>query len=384
MRVVSDVDGALHRLLLWFPREAALRPGYRTAYAELLTSLPVTTQLTVFVHPEAAADLRALIAAGGRRDSTTVIPASGDLRFTVWARDPAITLRDHDGGVSFLAPTRFNRQQDASAVAQLARAIGAPVNRTAACPPGGDVLIGDDFVLGGRDALRAAAGNGGTGSTSRAAERLRTLLDPRRQVIVLGSDRPPPSSRTRERRVGTRDVLELLPGGPAGGRPLQHLDTFVTLAGHGDHGRARVLVGSSRLADELLDRAPIDPALDAHFDEVATQLADGGFEVIRNPLPLTYGYGRRRIEGVMRDVRLWYLATANNALVQFSAAEGDRVWLPTYGHGAWQELAVTDAANRRIWEQLGVTVHELTSYHAFAQRFGALRCITQVLERTAS
>ena len=84
---------------------------------------------------------------------------------------------------------------------------------------------------------------------------------------------------------------------------------------------------------------------------------------------------------MLREVRLWDPATANNALVQVDAGEGDQVWLPTYGHGPWEALATTDAANRETWERLGFRVHELASYHAFAQRFGALRGITEVLER---
>jgi hypothetical protein len=51
------------------------------------------------------------------------------------------------------------------------------------------------------------------------------------------------------------------------------------------------------------------------------------------------------------------------------------------GHGAWKELAATDEANRRLWEELGFTVHELASFHAFAQRAGALHCIAKELER---
>lgn len=101
----------------------------------------------------------------------------------------------------------------------------------------------------------------------------------------------------------------------------------------------------------------------------------------RNPLPLTYGDGRRHIDGELRDVRLWYLATTNNCLVQIDEAEGDHVWLPTYGHDAWRELTATDAANRHLWEELGFAVHELTSFHAFAQRFGALHCIAKELDR---
>ena len=381
LRAVSDVDGALRHLALWFPVEAVRRPGYRAAYAELFTSLPPSVRLTVLVHPDAAADLDTLVAVADRDATTTTVHTTADLRFTVWARDPAVPLRGRADQITFLAPERFNQQQDIHAVDQLARGIGARVHRSAACPPGGDLLVGDGFVLAGQDAPRAVGGDGGPASPGSTADRLRALLDPERKVLVLGSDRPLPEPRTRERRAGTREVLEILPGGPASRHPLRHLDTFVTLAGRGDDGRPRVLVGSPAVADQLLARPAVEPALDERFDEVAAQLVSHGFEVIRNPLPLTYAHGRRRIDGLLREVRLWYPATANNALVQVDAVEGDQVWLPTYGHGPWEELAATDAANRELWERLGFRVHGLGSYHAFAQRFGALRCLTQVLER---
>jgi hypothetical protein len=113
-------------------------------------------------------------------------------------------------------------------------------------------------------------------------------------------------------------------------------------------------------------------------------LRDEGFDVIRNPLPLTHGDGRRLVDGVARDVRLWYFATSNNCLVQIDAAEGDHVWLPTYGHGPWRELAATDDANRRIWAGLGFVTHQVADFHAFAQRLGALHCVTKFIERSSA
>jgi hypothetical protein len=85
----------------------------------------------------------------------------------------------------------------------------------------------------------------------------------------------------------------------------------------------------------------VDKELSEHLDDIAAQLTADGFEVRRNPLPLTYGYG------------------------------------------AWRELAATDNANRRIWQRLGFAVHQLTSFHPFTQRFGALHCIAKELDRGA-
>lgn len=386
--VVSTAHGPIRHLLLCFQQEAALLRGYRAAYADLFAKLPATTRLTVLVHPYAADVLDQLLTRSGRRATTTVVRADADLRFTVWAQDPCLALQGGDAQTTLVTPAAFDREQDARTVEMVAHATGARVQPSTLRFHGGHVLVGDDFVLVGRECREAALDGDGTvladsdaDRSARAAARFQEVLDPGRQVIFVGTDRPPPEERTRRIVVKGRDVVEILAGGDESPHPLGHLDMFVTLAGRGPSGRYRVLVGSPALADDLLGREPVDAALSAHFDDVAAQLAGFGFEIWRNPLPLTYGDGRRHVEDELRDVRLWYLATANNCLVQIDDAEGDHVWLPTYGHGAWRELAATDAVNRQLWEQLGFTVHELTSFHAFAQRFGALHCIAKDLDR---
>lgn len=366
-RFVSSAHGPLRRLLLHFPREAIKRRGYRAGYASLFASLPSTTRLTVLVHPAATEDLDEVLAESGRGSTTTVVHTDENLRFTVWAQDPCLVLQDDDGQTTLLAAAQFDRKRDADTLDVLATGIGARVQPSPLVFHGGDVLTGDDFVLVGQTA-RDLSGH---------------ALDDGRHVVVVDTGKTLGNHRTRRIRVKGRDLLEMLPGGDGSPDPLMHLDMFLTLAGRGPTGRYRIMVGSLTLADEILERPPVDATLADHLDDIATQLVDEGFEVLRNPLPLTHGDGRRELDGDVHDVRIWYLASANNCLVQVDAEHGDHVWLPTYGHGAWRELAATDAANRRIWQTLGFTVHELTSFHTFAQRFGALHCIAKELDRGA-
>ena len=388
-RVVSSVHGPLGHLLLWFPREAAVRRGYLQVYADLLAQLPMTTHLTVLVHPGAADTLTALVQRAGRQASTTVVLSEEELRFSVWAQDPCLALQADGGGMRVLLSSGFDRQQDLDAMTVTAEAIGAEVVLSPLAFHGGDVLAGDRFVLVGRHSIDATVATldddpgvaVGADRHALALQRFADLLATEGDLHVVGTTPVPSEHRTRRIRVRGHDVVEILPGGGHSPHPLIHLDMFLTLAGRGPDGRYRVLVGSTVLADELLDRTVVDEVLGQQLDDIAAQLAADGFEVIRNPLPLTYGDGRREIDGQQRDVRLWYLATSNNCLVQIDDAAGHQVWLPTYGHGAWQELAVTDAANQRIWQQLGFVVHQLASFHTFTQRFGALHCIAKELER---
>lgn len=109
------------------------------------------------------------------------------------------------------------------------------------------------------------------------------------------------------------------------------------------------------------------------FDEIAKSLSAQGFDMARNPLPLVY------VDDPGNKERIWYFATSNNALVQNSPTK--EVWLPTYGYGEWSDLSKTDAANKKLWEDLGFKVHQLPDFHPFAENLGAVHCIKKYLSR---
>ena len=347
-------------MLFCFPEEAARRPGYRAAFAHLFRSLPASTRLTVVAQCGTAADdVAALLAESHVSDRTHVVVAPEGMEFTVWAQDPFLVVGDR-----LVQPASFDHQGDDAVAPLVAAQTGRTAERSTLQFHGGNVLVGDDFALVSRDCGAAGfeelLGGGG------------------RRVVFVGTDLPVPRETMRPLPDGRIEVVHRAVGRTA---PMVHIDLFISLAGRGRSGRYRLLVGSPELADAVLGRPPVEHDLSRHFDDIAQQLFDEGFDVIRNPLPLTYGDGRRAVDGVVRDVRLWYFATANNCLVQIDEAEGDHVWMPTYGYGGWPELAATDEANRFIWDRLGFEVHEVPGFHVFAQRLGALHCITKYLER---
>ena len=363
--------------------------GYRAAYADLFAQLPTSTRLTILVHPKATGVLQELLTGADCVARTTVATAPADLRFTVWAQDAFLALEDSDGGTSLLAPFFFRRDGDEDVAAALGELTGIRIQPSSLCFQGGYVLVADDFVLVGRDCLDATLETfeeqgmtvpEGSHRGERAARIFRDELGDR-EVIFVGTDLAVLEPISRSITVNGVERLELLYDDAGLAQPLEHIDMFVALAGRGRNGAYRLLVGSPALADHLLNRPIPEHTLDPLFDDIASQLTAQGFDVIRNPLPLTYADGRRTIEGEEREVRIWYFASSNNCLVQIDEAEGNHVWLPTYGHGAWKELAVTDEANRVAWEELGFSVHQLTNFHAFAQRLGAVHCITKDLER---
>jgi hypothetical protein len=156
-------------------------------------------------------------------------------------------------------------------------------------------------------------------------------------------------------------------------QPLFHIDMFISLVGRDSGGAYNVLVGSPQMAADILGEPLPEGAMQDVFDDIASGLQSLGFNVHRNPLPMSYD------DDDSDKVRYWYFATGNNVLTQDNPR---RVWIPTYGHGHWAKLAATDAENKRIWESLGYSVELLPDFHPFAANLGAAHCIQKYLART--
>jgi len=290
-------------------------------------------------------------------------------------------VRDEEAGsTDFVEPFSFPRYGDSLVADFVANATDLDKTQAPLYFQGGNVLIGDDFFFIGADypaeslrylgtVLVPAAGE----SPAQLVDRLyREYLDPVRRLIYLASTIPVPAEQRRSTVLdGAEWTEEVFVGNRAGTvQPIFHIDMFVALA-----GGKRILVGDPRLAAELLE-IPLQPhAMAEVFDDIARSLDRLGFEVLRNPLPLAY------VDDPARRVRTWYFATSNNALVHAPATGRPAVYLPTYGHGAWESLAVTDRLNRETWERLGFDVTMLGDFHPFAENLGALHCIKKYLAR---
>ena len=391
-RIVSTAHGPLRHVLLWYPPHD---PGgdfvFRTAYGDLLRALPATTKVTVVCHPGVADELEAMVVAERSAAATTqIVLTPPSVSFTVWAEDAFVVVDDvaESPPVTFLLePERFPRAGDFQ-LAELV-ATGTPLETTQSplVFQGGNILVGDDFVLVGvdylDDSIRAVEEGGAVegypfgGSADRkrrfVADLFRQSFDPSRAVHFLAST---PRDRPMNRVVvldGERwqDDIE---AGRGTRQPIFHIDMFVTLAGRGADGRYRVLVGDPGLADWILGWESVDHDLRAEYDQISAQLDRLGFDVVRTPLPY--------VSVLEPDamVRTWYHATANNCLVAVDGSDR-QVWLPTYGHPPFEELSATDADHRRRWESMGFEVTQLGDFHPFAMRMGALHCIKKYLAR---
>lgn len=383
--LVSSCIGGIDRLLLTIPGYAAA--GMEDAYQSLLTQLPSSTHLVIATHQQARPTVERWLGEAGLAERSEVFEIGDHLHFSVWAEDGYVVAKDNGTGKTyFVEPFSFPRYGD-GLIADFA--AGATDLENTQCPlyfQGGNVLIGDEFFLIGADYPANSLGYIGSHlvvpTGVNPADFIRGLyneyLDHERQLLYVASSISVPHETTRPTVINGQQWKETLFGGNKKGtvQPLFHIDMFITLVGRDTNGKFRVLVGDPGLAAKTLGETVSQNAMQEVFDNIAKGLANAGFEVERNPLPLVYEDDPARRE------RFWYFATSNNCLVQNSDAHGKIVWLPTYGYGHWEKLQATDTENKRIWETLGFEVRQLGDFHPFASNLGAVHCIKKYLARS--
>lgn len=316
-----------------------------------------------------------------------VIPAPNSVRFTVWAEDAyAIANDTDDNEVYFVEPASFRRYDDAYIADLLAPVTDLERTQVRLYFQGGNILIGDTFWLIGADypnnSLQLGYVVPGPNETPLEAIRRAygSAMDRNRRLLPIGSQLPVPGFEagelSREFQLNGQTWKEFLyrGNGPGTVQPMFHIDMYITLVGRLASGKYQVMVGDPRMAAQTLGQELKPEAMAEIYDDIAAQFRALDFDVVRNPLPLTYDDDPDARE------RTWYFATANNALVQNNGAS-KKVWLPTYGHRKWPELAATDAQNKSIWEGLGFEVAMLGDFHPFAFGLGAVHCIKKYLAR---
>lgn len=265
---------------------------------------------------------------------------------------------------------------------------------------GGNVLVGDDFVLIGienesydRELIQQYFG--------------KTPIFIGKKGVSRNPDRNPDFIYSKE---STQETDERVVNNEYQGvsedqlQPIYHLDVFITIAGKiiEDGEEKNLLV----IGEPVLGaRVPYKHIIESYVKQIITKsrktinnvikvlesFEDIKFKIVRNPLPLTYGDSYNKKE------RTWFWATYNNCLVEITD-DAKRVWLPSYGiksnycdcdsassrkkYGDWTELHSYDVMNKWIWESLGIEVMLLEEdYIPFAASRGALNCITNCIKR---
>lgn len=387
--LVGSVEGAIDRLLLTVPAYAVRSRPLSSVYRHLLGQLPEAISIVTLTHESVQADVAAWMSDSGREQHSTIVAVPDHLNFSIWAEDGYVVITDSDGGGTYLLePFSFPRYGDSLIADFVANATDLHNTQAPLYFQGGNVLIGDDFFFIGADypanslayvhqTITPAQGETPAGLVRRLYGE---YLDTERRLFYVGSTIPVPEQQERAVRLDGEDWTELVYMGnqPGTAQPLFHIDMFVSLAGRGDDGRYRLLVGDPRLAAEILGLPMYPHAMVEVFDNVARTVERMGFDVRRNPLPLVY------VDDERLRQRRWYFATSNNALVETSPTSGPTVYLPTYAYGAWASLSATDEANRTVWAELGFATVALGDFHPFAENLGAVHCIKKYLGRSYS
>lgn len=384
--MVSSAHGAITEIMFTLPGYAfsgSNNPLWNI-YKQLFASLPSAAHFTLVTHEHTTPELSQKINETGVASRASIVSLPSGVSFSVWAEDPFIPVMDEKGGEMLLVePHSFHRRDDGL----LSTYLGKEGWKRAQAPvyfEGGNTLAGDDFILMGADyAVQSLLHIGdfiGCNPGQSKADTISSLyskyLDHEKRMIYTGSTIPVPSAGNsifnHSGKLRKENYYRQNKKGTV--QPLFHIDMFMTLAGRGEDGKYRVVVGDPSLAAKILGEIDLPYAMSEIFDNVAHGLEQIGFEVHRNPLPLTY------VDDDEQLLRNWYFASANNSLVEITGNTRS-IWMPAYGFGDWEHLKKTDEANGEVWSKLGFTVNMINDFHPLAEHSGALHCIKKVLKR---
>ncbi|MFS8097541.1 hypothetical protein LFM09_10420 [Lentzea alba] len=419
--LISSWSGTIDSLLLSFPSYGVHTPTLTAGYRSVINAMRVGTRFVV-VHHESDRQVVEEWFRGHPEGNVAYVPMPDYVDFTDWAEDGYLALVDVEEDRTYLLePWSFPRSGDSLIADNVEEYTSVRASQAPLVFQGGNCLIGDDFWLLGTDyfldtleLIRSGELPVSVPPGHTEVEFVRQLfsrhVDSARELQLVGTSRPL-GLKNYYATVAAGEYFLDLPGGGTGDlQPIFHIDMFVTLAGPGDDGRFRVLVGSPDLADAALGtKSPF--SLQTAYDEIAAEFSRRGFDVQRNPLvhrpqvtqQLTFaalrsfadspdGAELREVvasfaaagaqpETVIK-VRSWHHITWNNCLVENSSS-GRTVYLPTFGHGPEADLAVIDDSMEQLWTGLGFTVVRLADFNAFASRLGVVHCIKKYLGRGA-
>lgn len=293
----------------------------------------------------------------------------------LWAQDPFVVLSTENGQRCFLEPYHFGFQfRDAFVADQVAEKTDFLLKPTRYLLEGGNILVGDDYVLIGKNILernyrRWFPTLSLEAATERLTEAFAEMLG-MRYVIWVGLEEAFKPSKI------------FFPLGQEGLQPLFHLDFFLTLGGKNEHGDEIVFVAELNranvmgvVADER-ELALFSAGLDAVAEQLATldQRQPGPkFEVKRLPIGLNF---------VQPDTPHVY--AYNNCLTE--VYDGIRmVYLPSFLPEPLTGSFRTDIEQqaRSAFEGAGFKVKLVRNgFQGRISQNGSLHCMTKILRRS--
>lgn len=277
---------------------------------------------------------------------------------------------------------------------------------------GGNILVGDDFVLLGGDIKKA-------NEKKENSELFKKFLFGDKEPFFL--EATPPKHRNEEDYITNDKVKNKLATTEFRGikQPIFHLDLFITLGGRLNKEQYQLVIGQPVVGLSVLELAeiPIDLAgviyeqvykMEYSISMVIKQLSNilnengtAKFKIVRVPLPLTY---HSTFDSENRETRNWYWASYNNCLVEIDEKPPytKSIWLPSYSknygnhhepkdgempvlYGNWRSgLNSHEREVKRIWKK-ELSFENVTMINAdfnmYIQKKGSLACLINCIER---
>ncbi len=420
-KLIPSADGKITGMLLTIP-VGNTSGDFAAIYDKLFETLPAHTDLLCLVNTGSKSTVENWIQSHNRTNAA-VVETPDHVGFSIWAQDAYAISETSASETYFIEPLSFLRYADAVISDYVTNATSLKNFQTPLYFQGGNILIGDDFWFIGIDyptntldyVNNSIFPNPGETGEQLVRRLYKEYLDSSRTLRYIGSTVPVPSEGiVLAQEQGTYYVDMVYQGNKNGtAQPLFHIDMFLSLAGRDQNGSYQILVADPSLGPATpWSTSGAGYSMQNVFDNIASNLSANGYTVIRNPLPITFSsrmvpvsafnrphdpelfsiYTTLTATGVSQvELRSWYFATANNALVQNTQDAGDKkVWLPTYGYDLqspgssekdYSYLQSSDNANKQIWENLGYNVEMLPSFHRLARGLGAVHCIQKYVSR---
>jgi len=440
---ISSAHGQIKVLLLAFPKEndAKRRYGYLQLLHELVTKMTEVESI-ILIHRKnlPKEEIKKYL----QQKDVRLFPLEIDvaLILDIWVQDHFYPLysKGQEDIITFAvgrSPKNIRRTlcEVTPLIDKKVDENGIPIfqekiqlKKTALPFEGGNILVGDNFILVGKDDKQVS-------TISSEAECNSLYKKWFGQVpLFVGTNNITPTPNAQKSKDGFENTL---PNKKLFFQPLFHIDTFISLGGWSEKEPKEYLlfVGEPvlgvrgiknedpKLFNYINDyietkKKEINATIDNLKDQVARrQDLSFEFKIIRNPLVLTYNDRVKKDEIEVK--RKWFWVSYNNNLSEiFEDQEGNlikRVWLPSYGqpssdfsnqienldeikerlfllnplwankkitYGNWTDLAEFDCQSVNRWTSNGFEVQLLdSSYIPLAFKHGALNCISNCIQR---
>lgn len=301
---------------------------------------------------------------------------------TKFIQDPFLVLENRLGQSLLLEPYRSLHPDNSYVAEQVAVGTGGLIRPTELWLEGGNILVGDDFALVGRNLLemnrrrlfkgRSLKSKLGRGGAKTVEDELTTIFKSTlgvKYINWIGMEKP----------INMR--LKVEQGTPKL-QPFFHLDHFLTLCGRGEKGKENILVGKidiesvepenlrNRYKEDLLK---LNQSLRKITESLRNQMHEGSgpkFEFS----DLLMGGKITQTKG-----KHWFFPFSyNNCLVERYGTVNN-IYLPKYPQTSNLEEDICTKL-----KSLQFNVKPMVSYslETAAEKGGSLNCVTKILRRS--